>query len=57
VFPCRGGLYLLSPRAEKTATDYRCAIHAYVLMTNHAHLLATPETPEELSRLMRLEEA
>jgi putative transposase len=25
------------------ATAYGCAIHAYVLMTNHVHLLVTPE--------------
>ena len=25
------------------ATRYHCAIHAYVLMTNHVHLLATPK--------------
>jgi len=24
---------------------HRCALHAYVLMTNHVHLLMTPETP------------
>lgn len=38
---------------KKSAADYRCAIHAYVLMTNHVHLLVTPETPEGLSRLMQ----
>jgi putative transposase len=28
------------------------AIHAYVLMTNHIHLLATPEEKDSLSRMM-----
>ena len=32
---------------------YQCAIHAYVLMTNHVHLLATPSTPEGPSRMMQ----
>lgn len=32
---------------------YGCAVHAYVLMTNHVHLLLTPETEESLSRMMR----
>ena len=30
-----------------------CAIHAYVLMTNHVHLLLTPSTPDGVSRLMQ----
>jgi len=38
---------------KKSAADYRCAIHAYVLMSNHVHLLLTPETPEGPSRLMQ----
>lgn len=32
---------------------YNCAIHAYVLMTNHVHLLATPESADGLSKLMQ----
>ncbi|MFI4941468.1 MAG: transposase [Burkholderiales bacterium] len=38
---------------EEAAADWRCAIHAYVLMTNHVHLLVTPETPEGLAKLMQ----
>lgn len=38
---------------KKSAADYRCAIHAYALMTNHVHLLVTPETWEGASRLMQ----
>ena len=30
-----------------------CAVHAYVLMGNHVHLLVTPSRPEGASRLMR----
>ena len=30
-----------------------CALHAYVLMTNHVHLLATPATPDSLPRAMQ----
>ena len=32
---------------------YGCAVHAYVLMTNHAHLLATPEQAGAVSRMMQ----
>lgn len=35
------------------ATRYDCAVHAYVLMTNHVHLLVTPEGEESLSYMMR----
>lgn len=27
---------------QEAVADWRCAIHAYVLMTNHVHLLVTP---------------
>ena len=30
-----------------------CAIHAYVLMTNHVHLLVTPDRMEAISRLIQ----
>ena len=30
-----------------------CVLHAYVLMTNHIHLLMTPSTPEGVSRVMQ----
>jgi putative transposase len=29
-----------------------CALHAYVLMTNHVHLLLTPPGPRDVSQLM-----
>lgn len=38
---------------KEAAAQYRVAIHAYVLMDNHLHLLATPPTAEALSRMMQ----
>jgi len=38
---------------QKAAADWHCVIHAYVLMTNHVHLLLTPETPEGPAKLMQ----
>ena len=38
---------------EEAARDCRSAIHAYVLMTNHVHLLLTPATPGAPARLMQ----
>jgi REP-associated tyrosine transposase len=32
---------------------YGCAIHAYVLMTNHVHLLLTPDETTSVSRIMQ----
>lgn len=35
------------------AATYKVAIHAYVLMDNHIHLLATPQDEQGLSRMMQ----
>ena len=35
------------------AIKHCCSIHAYVLMTNHVHLLVTPEEKEGVSHLMK----
>lgn len=35
------------------AARHGCAIHAYVLMTNHVHLLVTPETRDAISRTIQ----
>jgi putative transposase len=37
----------------EAAGAYGCAVHAYVLMTNHVHLLVTPSTAESLPRTMQ----
>ena len=34
------------------AERFGCAVHAYVLMGNHVHLLVTPSRPQGASRLM-----
>lgn len=35
------------------ASKQDCAIHAYVLMTNHVHLLLTPNRPDGVALLMK----
>jgi len=35
------------------AREQGCAIHAYVLMTNHVHLLVTPSNKDSLPRMMQ----
>ena len=34
-----------------SANTHQCDIHAYVLMTNHVHLLATPHTEKGISKM------
>lgn len=38
---------------EELAARFGCAIHAYVLMTNHVHLLLTPQHADSASLLMK----
>jgi putative transposase len=38
---------------KEAANRYDCAIHAYVLMTNHIHILATPQASQTVSRIMQ----
>lgn len=44
--------YFLRTLAEQ-AGQWQCAVHAYVLMTNHVHLLLTPRHRDSASNLMR----
>lgn len=37
----------------EAAKRYDCSIHAYVLMTNHIHILATPKNKDGISRMMQ----
>ena len=38
---------------KEQAKKYECKVHAYVLMTNHVHLLLTPEKKNSASLLMK----
>ncbi len=40
-------------RLKEAAERYQCQIHAYVLMTNHIHLLVTPEEKQGISAMMQ----
>jgi putative transposase len=35
------------------ASKHGCSVHAYVLMTNHVHLLATPDSKDSISRMIQ----
>ncbi|MCF6204730.1 MAG: transposase [Methylococcaceae bacterium] len=46
--------YLVYLRHLKVAADtFDCKIHAYVLMTNHVHILVTPKTSDGISLLFQ----
>lgn len=38
---------------RETSEQYRVSIHAFVLMTNHIHILARPERLDAISRMMQ----
>lgn len=38
---------------DQSARRYQVAVHAWVFMTNHVHLLATPQTEQGVSRMMQ----
>ena len=38
---------------KEAASKYQVSIHAFVLMTNHVHLLVTPRDEEGISRMMQ----
>jgi putative transposase len=37
----------------KAAAAEGCALHGYVLMTNHVHILATPRAPRSIPRMLQ----
>jgi putative transposase len=38
---------------EDAAQRSGCDVHAYVLMTNHVHILSTPREPNGIARMMQ----
>lgn len=40
-------------KLKEYAEEYKVAVHSYVLMTNHVHLLVTPEEANGVSRLIQ----
>ncbi len=41
-------------KLHDAAKKYQCDIHAYVLMTNHVHLLVTPHTEQGISKMIQM---
>ena len=38
---------------REACDKHGCAVHAHVLMTNHVHLLVTPETASSIAKVMQ----
>ena len=53
IFATAADYQTLLDALHENAQKYKVAIHAYVLMPNHFHLLATPETADGLPQMMQ----
>jgi putative transposase len=53
IFATPADYELLLALVDEHARKQHVAVHAYVLMSNHMHLLATPETVDGISQMMQ----
>ena len=53
IFASVADYQMLLDLLDENARKFNVAIHAYVLMSNHFHLLAMPATPDGLPQLMQ----
>jgi putative transposase len=53
IFANRADYQYLLDLLEESAKKFEVAVHAYVLMSNHFHLLVTPQTAEGLPKMMQ----
>jgi REP element-mobilizing transposase RayT len=53
IFFCEDDYGRLRAWLAEAAAAHDCAVHAYVLMTNHLHLLVTPGNEKSLPRTMQ----
>src|SRR6187402_430264 len=54
IFHCTGDFLLFRRYLGEAAAEFHVAVHAYVLMTNHVHLLLSPEREgADISRAMQ----
>ncbi|MBF5039159.1 transposase [Methylophilus sp. 13] len=54
VFAAEEDYQFFLDKLADAAKKHQCDIHAYVLMTNHIHLLATPHKEDGLSKMMQM---
>jgi REP-associated tyrosine transposase len=54
IFGADGDYCFCLEKLQMAAEKHGCAIHAYVLMTNHVHLLLTPRQADGIGKLMQM---
>lgn len=53
IFTCAADYHMLLNLLDENAKKLAVAVHAYVLMGNHLHLLATPQTADGFQQMMQ----
>jgi putative transposase len=54
LFDAEGDYRFYLEKLAAAAEKHECSIHAYVLMTNHVHVLVTPGTEEGIGKMMQM---
>lgn len=54
IFCAEADYHFYLEKLKQACDKHGCAIHAYVLMTNHVHLLITPQSAQSLSKTMQM---
>lgn len=54
IFGAKGDYRYYLEKLLAASEKHLCAIHAYVLMTNHVHLLVTPQSEDGIGKMMQM---
>jgi len=54
IFETEDDMYRIKNDIECALDKTKCILHAYVIMTNHLHLLVTPQDKDQLSQFMQI---
>lgn len=54
IFRAEGDYRYYLEKLQGASDKHQCAIHAYVLMGNHVHLLVTPGTEDGIGKMMQM---
>ncbi len=53
IFYAEGDYQFYLTKLSEAAEKHGCEVHAYVLMTNHVHLLVTPQQDDSIAKMMQ----
>jgi len=54
IFYADKGFHFYLEKLAEACSKHRCEVHAYVLMTNHVHLLITPNSENGISKVIQM---